>query len=112
MVSTHDPKSTFNVDICGGYPSLIMKMLVYSEPGMISLLPCIPEEWSEGSIKGVALRGGILMEELSWNAQGVKAIFLSKTGQTVKVSLKGKQVEEIELKAGQQMKFFNSNNGL
>ena len=25
MVSTHDPKKTFNVDICGGYPSLVMK---------------------------------------------------------------------------------------
>lgn len=33
MVSTHDPGKTFNVDICGGYPSLVMKMLVYAEPG-------------------------------------------------------------------------------
>ena len=31
LVSTHDPKKTFNLDICGGYPSLVMKMMVYSE---------------------------------------------------------------------------------
>lgn len=37
LVSTHDPKKTFNLDICGGYPSLVMKMMVYSEPGVISL---------------------------------------------------------------------------
>lgn len=105
MVSTHDPKKTFNVDICGGYPSLVMKMLVYSEPGVVSLLPCKPQDWTEGMIRGVALRGGILMKELSWTPQGVKAIFFSKTDQSVKVSLRGKQVKEIKLKAGQPMKY-------
>lgn len=105
MVSTHDPKKTFNVDICGGYPSLVMKMLVYSEPGVISLLPCKPQDWTEGMIRGVALRGGILMKELSWTPQGVKVIFFSKTDQSVKVSLRGKQVKEIKLKAGQPMKY-------
>ena len=54
MVSTHDPKKTFNLDICGGYPSLVMKMLVYSEPGLISLLPCKPQQWRSGHINGVA----------------------------------------------------------
>lgn len=67
MVSTHDPKKTFNLDICGGYPSLVMKMLVYSEPGLISLLPCKPQQWRSGHINGVALRGGIIVQELSWN---------------------------------------------
>lgn len=105
MVSTHDPKKTFNVDICGGYPSLVMKMLVYSEPGVVSLLPCTPKEWIKGSIKGVALRGGILMQELSWNTQGVKVTFFSKIDRTVKVFLKGRLVDEIQLKAGQPMKY-------
>ncbi len=104
MVSTHDPKKTFNVDICGGYPSLIMKMLVYSEPGLISLLPCIPQEWSKGSIKGIALRGGILMEELNWNGQNVQVVLSSKINQTAKLKLKGNQVKEIKLEAGKQMK--------
>lgn len=101
MVSTHDPKKTFNVDICGGYPSLIMKMLVYSEPGQVSLLPCVPQEWPVGSIKGVALRGGILMDRLSWNDQGVQVTLLSKTDQTINLLLKGNLVKKIELQAGE-----------
>lgn len=103
MVSTHDPKKTFNVDICGGYPSLVMKMLVYSEPGTVSLLPCAPQEWSKGAIKGVALRGVILMEKLSWDEQGVQVSLVSKTDQTVKLNLRGQQVKEISLKAGEPM---------
>ncbi len=104
LVSTHDPKKTFNVDICGGYPSLVMKMLVYSEPGVISLLPCTPEEWSKGTIKGVALRGGIRMEALNWSGQGVQVLLISKTDQTVKLELRGQQKKEISLKAGEPVK--------
>lgn len=99
MVSNHDPKCTFNLDISGGYPSLIMKMLVYSEPNVISLLPSTPKEWADGTIKGVALRGGIIMKELSWNSKEINATLVSKTNQIVKVFLKGKFVNEISLKA-------------
>lgn len=100
MVSTHDPKKTFNTDICGGYPSLVMKMLVYSEPGVVSLLPCVPKEWKRGCIRGVALRGGILMEDLSWDERGTQATLLSKTDQEVTVTLQGKRPQQVQLKAG------------
>ena len=101
MVSTHDPGKTFNVDICGGYPSLVMKMLAYAEPGLVSLLPCTPREWSEGSLKGTALRGGIVINDLSWSGENVTATLLvSRIDQTVKVELRGQYVEDIELKAG------------
>lgn len=111
LVSTHDPGYTFNLDISGGYPSLVMKMLVYAEPGVISLLPCLPKEWQEGSLKGVALRGGILMKELSWDAQGVQAVFLSQTDQVVKVEINGKPVGELALKAGESVAYRKAFNG-
>ena len=100
LVSTHDPGKIFNVDICGGYPSLIMKMLVYSEPGMISFLPCMPQQWEKGSIRGVALRGGILLEELKWNGSKTDIKLRSEINQSVKIKLRGKELKEIELKAG------------
>ena len=99
MVSTHDPKKTFNLDICGGYPSLVMKMLVYSEPGLISLLPCKPQQWRSGHINGVALRGGIIVQELSWNEKEVKVTLLSKIDQNVKIQLREAEMQEIVLKA-------------
>ncbi len=75
MVSTHDPKKTFNVDICGGYPSLVMKMLVYSEPGVVSLLPCKPQDWTEGMIRGVAL-GRNFNEGIKLDSSRCKGYFL------------------------------------
>lgn len=101
LVSTHDPKKTFNLDICGGYPSLVMKMMVYSEPGVISLLPCKPVQWKNGTIKGMALRGGILLQELAWREKEVKATLLSPINQTVKIQLQGIDKQEITLKAGE-----------
>lgn len=109
LVSTHDPGGTFNVDISGGYPSLVMKMLVYSEPGTVSLLPATPKAWSEGAIKGVALRGGILLKELKWNGNNVEALFVANTDQTIKISVAGKDNSNLILKAGQPTKFTTDN---
>lgn len=109
LVSTHDPGGTFNLDISGGYPSLIMKMLVYSEPGVVSLLPATPKAWAKGSIKGVALRGGILLRELNWNGNNVEATLLADTDQSVTISVFGKGQNKITLKAGKSTKFTNSN---
>lgn len=100
LVSTHDPHEIFNVDICGGYPSLIMKMLYYSEPGLVSLLPCKPEDWKTGTLKGAALRGGIILKELSWNNQGGEAILISRIDQTVQLKVYGQNNGEIDLEAG------------
>lgn len=65
MVSQHDPGDILNLDISGGLPAVIMNMLVQSsepeEPGApwrISLLPCLPDQWPAGSLKGVRCRGG------------------------------------------------------
>lgn len=76
-----------------------MKMLVYSEPGLISLLPCKPQQWRSGHINGVALRGGIIVQELSWNEKEVKVTLLSKIDQNVKIQLREAGMQEIVLKA-------------
>ncbi|TDS17456.1 glycosyl hydrolase family 95 catalytic domain-containing protein [Sphingobacterium paludis] len=102
LVSTHDPKKTFNLDISGGYPSLVMKMLTYAEPGLISLLPCKPDSWHKGSITDLALRGGIIVRELKWEGDQIEAMLVSKIDQTVAIRLKGQAVKELFLKAGEQ----------
>lgn len=103
LVSTHDPKKTFNTDICGGYPSLIMKMLVYAEPGTVSLLPSTPKEWKTGSIQGTALRGGILVNKLSWNENNVQVVLTSQIDQTINLFVKGKFMQKVDLPAGKQI---------
>ena len=107
LVSTHDPGGTFNVDISGGYPSLIMKMLVYSDIGTISLLPALPDVWQTGSLKGAALRGGIILEDLKWNDGKVEAVIVSKIDQKITITVCNNDTREVNLKADQPFKFTN-----
>ena len=81
--SCHDWKNCFNTDISGGYPYLISEMLVHSEEGLVRFLPAKPKEWTAGSIKGLLLRGGIVLESLEWKDEGFVAT-LKFTDGTVK----------------------------
>lgn len=103
MFSTHDPHKIFNCDISGGYPSLIMKMLVYSDNGIISLLPAKPAGWHKGALYGAALRGGIIMESLTWDDSGISVTLKSQTDQDVVLKLKNKTVRKVKLKAGKPL---------
>ena len=67
MVSTHDPGHIFNLDLSGGFPAVIVKMLAYSEPGLVKLFPALPEGLPEGKIEGVLLRGNIRVNKLEWD---------------------------------------------
>ena len=101
MVTTHNPHELFNLDLSGGFPAVIMKSLVYSEPGMISILPACPPEWKSGEIKGVMLRGQITLESLAWTEKEVRIALLSKIDQVVKITTRGSEViKEVRLKKG------------
>ncbi len=67
--SCHDWNNCFNTDISGGYPYLISEMLVHAEDSCIRFLPAKPGDWKSGCIKGLLLRGGILLECLEWRGE-------------------------------------------
>jgi len=85
MGSFHNRNNLFNTDISGGFPYLCASSLVYADPGTIHFFPARPEQWKSGSVKGLLLRGGITVEELTWNEEKAKAILVSKTKQTITV---------------------------
>ena len=66
LASMHNYKSLFNMDISGGLPAVIIKMLVASYPGKIQLLPALPDAWPTGTIEGVLCRGQIEIKSLLW----------------------------------------------
>jgi hypothetical protein len=87
MVSTHNPQSIFNVDICGGMPAVIIKMLITSEPGQIKLLPALPKQWPSGKIEGILCRGQIEVKKLKWNDKRVELSLVSQISQNMTIAI-------------------------
>jgi hypothetical protein len=87
LASMHNHRSLFNMDISGGMPSVIIKMLVASDPGKLQLLPALPKAWPTGTIEGVLCRGQIEVKQLHWSPEGLEVILRSGKAQTVLLEL-------------------------
>ena len=101
MMTTHDSHSIFNADMSGAFPAMVMKMLAYSDKGLVSLLPACP--WPSGSIEGMLLRGGVRLVRMEWNEKEVNCRLLSPIDQTVKLELRNKPMRSITLPAGKEV---------
>ena len=81
----------FQIDANFGLSAAILEMLVFSKPGIVKLLPALPERWSSGRVKGIACRGGIQVDvEWDMDADHIAAAFVSKSDQIIQVKLPDK----------------------
>jgi len=87
LASMHNHRSLFNMDISGGMPAVIIKMLVASDVGRIQLLPALPAAWPSGRIEGVLCRGAIEIESLQWDGSQIELTLSSAKSQTVVLEL-------------------------
>ena len=83
LASMHNHKSLFNMDISGGMPAVLIKMLAASDPGRIQLLPALPAAWPTGTIEGVLCRGQIEIKRLEWGEGHILVKLISAKEQTV-----------------------------
>jgi alpha-L-fucosidase 2 len=87
LASMHNHRALFNMDISGGMPAVIIKMLVASDRGRIQLLPALPAAWPVGRIEGVLCRGAIEIRCLQWDGNRIEVTLNSARSQTVVLEL-------------------------
>ena len=63
----------FQIDGNFGYAAGVLEMLVQSHMGYVELLPALPENWRNGSIRGVKVRGAFVLD-FSWKNGGIETL--------------------------------------
>ena len=111
LASLHNHKSLFNMDISGGMPAVIIKMLVASEPGKVKLLPALPAAWPSGVIEGVLCRGQIEIKRLDWSKDRILISLVSAKNQSITLETPA-EISVISVKKGKvSIKKTTQNNG-
>jgi len=85
--TSHNPYQGPMPDEQGAIPTLLMEMLVYSRPGVIEVLPALPESLTRGSVKGMLARTFARVDEMKWDM----------TRRTVELTLTSLRPQDITL---------------
>lgn len=102
LVGTGYP--VMQMETSSGVSAAILEMLLYSEPGMIKLLPALPKAWSNGCITGLRARGGFEVN-IDWKDGRLgQAVVRSLLGKNCKIRYAGKTVE-LKTEAGKSYHF-------
>jgi len=101
LFGQHPP---FQMDANFGTTAGIAEMLLQSHAGVLHLLPALPTEWPEGSVKGLKARGGFTVD-FNWKeGRLVSATIYSEKGGDVRV-LYDDDYSQLSLKAGEKIEY-------
>ena len=99
LFDAHPP---FQIDGNFGYTAGVAEMLVQSHrhdsdgTPIIDILPALPTAWGSGSVKGLRVRGGFMID-ITWkNHELTQATLTPTTGKNIYVKYKGKRITVTE----------------
>lgn len=95
-----DAHSPFQIDGNFGGCAGVIEMLMQSTPSSITLLPALPEQWSDGNVNGICARGGFMVS-MKWSKGRVTELTLTSR-QGGKTTLKYNGIKKsVNMKAGE-----------
>ncbi|HWB37179.1 MAG TPA: hypothetical protein VHA75_14270, partial [Rugosimonospora sp.] len=107
LVATHNRGAVFNVDICGGLPAMVVRMLLrwWPLPGRgrrLDLLPALPAGWASGELSGASM-GVVRVPRLAWSPGRIEASLCARTDTVLRIGVPTGFAgpEPLELPAGQ-----------
>ncbi|WP_405859970.1 RICIN domain-containing protein [Streptomyces sp. NBC_00090] len=86
LVTSHNPDlHIYNTDAANALPAIIAESLLYTRPGLLEILPALPEQLTRGTIRGVRGRNRVLVESLTWDtaARTATVTLVSDISQTL-----------------------------
>ncbi len=104
MATYHNPGNLFNVDICGGFPSLMTRMIVDGYPGELHIFQALPAAWNKGEISGVFARGNITVKEVKWDDHSIKIVINTPDAQDINLYCRERIDSEDVIVNGENLK--------
>lgn len=99
MMTNHFPYKAYFPDAVGAFPAALIESFVYSEPGFVEFLPCLPRGLEKGSIKGVKLFSFMSLDEFEWDAKSgqIRAAVTSLKNQKIDFTVGGAKITGCEI---------------
>lgn len=102
--NTNRGSDCFCTDTSLGILGVIDEMLMYSDTGIIEVLPALVKDLKEGSVKGL-MANTQAQVSVQWQDKAVKVSVMSNKEQTIKISCAGQQSREETFKKGETKSF-------